>query len=36
MAFGEFAVDDEQRINFNRLRKERRKKTQKQLTEDSY
>jgi hypothetical protein len=36
MAFGKFAVDYEQRINFDRLRKERLEKTQKQLTEDSY
>jgi hypothetical protein len=36
MAFGKFAIDYKQRINFDRLRKERLKKTQKQLTEDSY
>jgi len=36
MAFGKFAVDYEQGINFGRLRKERLEKTQKQLTEDSY
>ena len=33
MAFGKFAG---QRISFDRLRKERLEKTQKQLTEDSY
>jgi hypothetical protein len=36
MAFGKFAADYEQRINFDRPRKERLEKTQKQLIEDGY
>ncbi|MCM8711250.1 Xaa-Pro peptidase family protein [Clostridium sp. SYSU_GA19001] len=36
MSFGKFAVDYEERINFDRLRKERLERAQKQLAQDGF